>query len=135
MERIVAYEGWLAPCAGDEQTTFDDLRHVRNALDDREAFVFGHVQWVHLVDTDDREQALSEQIPALRRVLGSWHDADHLQRTYLTGSVTDIRERLERLRSAGFDHVVLGPVTRDLAQVELLGDLLSGIGGNSGDRK
>jgi alkanesulfonate monooxygenase SsuD/methylene tetrahydromethanopterin reductase-like flavin-dependent oxidoreductase (luciferase family) len=128
LSRIIAWDGWIAPCAGDEDATYQDMRSVDRALATAgrggDPFTRVHVQWVHLVDTDDREAALREQLPAFRRTMGSWHDDEHLQRTYLTGSLTDIRERLRRLEDAGFDEVVLGPVSRDLGQVELLGELL-----------
>ena len=127
LNRITRYEGWLAPCAGNEQATLDDLAQVQEAVDDPASFGFAHVQWVHLVDTDDRERALDEQIPAFRQTMGSWHSREHLQRTYLTGSMSDIRARLRELHAAGFDHVILGPVVRNLDQIELLGGLLTGI--------
>ena len=64
--------------------------------------------------------------------MGSWHSREHLQRTYLTGSIGDIRARLRRLHTAGFDNVILGPVVRDLDQIELLGGLLRGIAADGG---
>ena len=128
LDRIVAWDGWIAPCAGDEASTYRDLRTVNQALEGAgraaDRFRRTHVQWVHLVDTDDRDRALREQLPVLRRTLGAWHSDQHLTRTYLTGSLGDIRRRLQRLADAGFDEVVLGPATRDLAQVEQLAALL-----------
>jgi alkanesulfonate monooxygenase SsuD/methylene tetrahydromethanopterin reductase-like flavin-dependent oxidoreductase (luciferase family) len=130
LRRIVAWDGWIAPCAGDEASTHKDLQVVEEALAvaGRAGDRFGrvHVQWVHLVDTDDRELALREQLPAFRRTLGDRHSDQHLTSAYLTGSLADIRGRLRRLVEAGFDEIVLGPVTRDLGQVELLGELLAG---------
>jgi hypothetical protein len=41
--------------------------------------------------------------------------------------MSDIRARLRELHAAGFDHVILGPVVRNLDQIELLGGLLTGI--------
>jgi alkanesulfonate monooxygenase SsuD/methylene tetrahydromethanopterin reductase-like flavin-dependent oxidoreductase (luciferase family) len=129
LARIVAWDGWIAPCAGDEAATLRDLTAVDRALAAAgrvgDPFRRVHVQWVHLVDTDDRERALREQLPAFRRTLGGWHSDQHLTSTYLTGSLGDIRGRLRRLADAGFDEVVLGPVTRDLRQVELLAGLLA----------
>jgi alkanesulfonate monooxygenase SsuD/methylene tetrahydromethanopterin reductase-like flavin-dependent oxidoreductase (luciferase family) len=128
LDRITAWDGWIAPCAGDEDATYRDLGSVERALAAAgrggEPFERVHVQWVHLVDTDDRERALREQLPAFRRTMGAWHRDEHLRRAYLTGSLADIRARLRRLQDAGFDEVVLGPVSRDLGQVELLGELL-----------
>jgi alkanesulfonate monooxygenase SsuD/methylene tetrahydromethanopterin reductase-like flavin-dependent oxidoreductase (luciferase family) len=129
LRRIVAWDGWIAPCAGDEAATLRDLQAVDQALAlagrGADRFRRVHVQWVHLVDTDDRERALREQLPAFRRTMGDRHGDQHLQRTYLTGSLEDVRGRLRRCAEAGFDEVVLGPVRRDLGQVELLGELLA----------
>lgn len=132
LNRVARYEGWLAPCAGSEQVTIDDLAQVQATVDGSASFGFSHVQWVHLVDTDDRDRALDEQIPAFRQTMGSWQSREHLERTYLTGSIGDIRARLRRLHIAGFDNVILGPVVRDLDQIELLGGLLTGIAPDGG---
>ena len=85
-----------------------------------------HVQWVHVVDTDDTDRALAEQFPAFRSMKGDWHTDEHLRASFLMGSVGDIRERLVVLADAGLDEIVIGPVTRDPAQIELLDELVVG---------
>jgi alkanesulfonate monooxygenase SsuD/methylene tetrahydromethanopterin reductase-like flavin-dependent oxidoreductase (luciferase family) len=122
LARILAHDGWLAPCAGDEELTLRDLATVRAAAG--RPLRCAHVQWLHAVETDDRELALREQLPALRRIMGAGRSDGHLAACYLTGSVADVRARVARLREAGFDDVVVGPVDPGAEQLELLAGIL-----------
>ena len=127
LDRIERWDGWIAPCAGSMEATLADLRTVEERLSragSRDTHELVHVQWVHVVDTDDRERAVAEQLPAFRSMKGEGHRDEHLKQSFLMGSVGEIRERLSALAAAGFDEVVLGPVTRDPTQVELIDELL-----------
>jgi alkanesulfonate monooxygenase SsuD/methylene tetrahydromethanopterin reductase-like flavin-dependent oxidoreductase (luciferase family) len=129
LDRIERWEGWIAPCAGSQEATLADLRTVVERLStsaSRDGHELVHVQWVHVVDTDDRERALAEQLPAFRAAKGNEHSDEHLWQSFLLGSLDDIRARLVALAGAGFDEVVLGPVCRDRAQIELIDELLVG---------
>jgi alkanesulfonate monooxygenase SsuD/methylene tetrahydromethanopterin reductase-like flavin-dependent oxidoreductase (luciferase family) len=129
LDRIARWEGWIAPCAGSLDATLADLRTVEARLSSAgsvDSHQLVHVQWVHVVDTDDRERALAEQLPSFRAAKGDGQSDEQLQRSFLLGSVGDIRERLAALAAAGFDEVVLGPVTRAPEQVELIDELLVG---------
>jgi alkanesulfonate monooxygenase SsuD/methylene tetrahydromethanopterin reductase-like flavin-dependent oxidoreductase (luciferase family) len=125
LARIVEHDGWLAPCSGSESLTIADLAAVRQAVASagRSDFRLLHVQWIYVVDTDDREQALAAQLPAFRRIMGRERRDEHLIDCYLTGAVGDIAARIERLRVAGFDDLILGPVSPDPEQLELLAEL------------
>jgi alkanesulfonate monooxygenase SsuD/methylene tetrahydromethanopterin reductase-like flavin-dependent oxidoreductase (luciferase family) len=127
LARILRYDGWLAPCAGSEQLTLHDLEVVRTALSDRpggsDAFRLVHVQWTHVVDSDDGDRAVREQLPHLRALMGANRSDEHLLECYLTGSREDIADRIARMRSAGFDELVIGPVTADQEQIELIHDV------------
>jgi alkanesulfonate monooxygenase SsuD/methylene tetrahydromethanopterin reductase-like flavin-dependent oxidoreductase (luciferase family) len=125
LARIVAHDGWLAPCAGTQSLTLADLATVRAAAvaAGKRDFRYLHVQWIHVVDTADREEALAAQLPALRRIMGRDRSDEHLAECYLTGSRDDISARIGRLRDAGFDELVLGPVSADPAQLELIADV------------
>jgi alkanesulfonate monooxygenase SsuD/methylene tetrahydromethanopterin reductase-like flavin-dependent oxidoreductase (luciferase family) len=124
LARILEHDGWLAPCAGAESLTLADMELVRTAV--REAgggddgFRYAHVQWTHIVPTDDRERALAEQLPRFRESIGGERSPEHLTDCYLLGSVEEIRARIERTRAAGFDDLVIGPVTADPEQIELI---------------
>jgi alkanesulfonate monooxygenase SsuD/methylene tetrahydromethanopterin reductase-like flavin-dependent oxidoreductase (luciferase family) len=125
LARIVEHDGWLAPCAGTETLTLADLATVRAAAADagKSDFRCLHVQWIHVVDTDDGEEALAAQLPALRQIMGRERSDEHLAQCYLTGSRDDIYARIGSLRDAGFDDLILGPVSADPAQLELIADV------------
>lgn len=128
LERIATWDGWLAPCAGSEAMTYADLELVRDEIVSRrssdEGFEYLHVQWTHIVDTGDRETALSEQLPRFRTFMGEHHTDDHFIETYLVGSRDDIEARVDRTREAGFDELIVGPVVHGREQVALLADVL-----------
>ena len=127
LARIERFDGWLAPCAGDEAMTLADLALVNEAVGDR-PFRRVHVQWTHIVDTDDTDLALAEQIPAFGRVMGD-RSAANLRASYLTGSLSDIADRVSRIAAAGFDDVIVGPVESTPEQVELISELASAVNG------
>lgn len=126
-ERILRYDGWIAPCAGSEALTLSDLDQVNAALEPDRRFALAHVQWTHVVDTDDREEALREQLPRFRAFMGEHHSDAHFQATYLLGSRPEIEARVTRLRDAGFDHLIVGPVVHDRSQVELIMEVMGPI--------
>ena len=121
LERISRFDGWLAPCAGDESMTLADLTLVNEAVGDR-PFRRVQVQWTHVVDTDDPDRALAEQIPAFGRVMGD-RSVENLRASYLTGSLPEIRERVGRIAAAGFDDLIVGPVESTPEQVQLISEL------------
>jgi alkanesulfonate monooxygenase SsuD/methylene tetrahydromethanopterin reductase-like flavin-dependent oxidoreductase (luciferase family) len=127
LERIVAHDGWLAPCAGSEELTLRDLETVRTAVErDRvtdSEFRYAHVQWTYVIDTDDRERALAEQLGPFRELSGPERSPDQLAECYLMGSIADIRARIERMRAAGFDELIIGPANADPEQLELIAEV------------
>ena len=127
LERIKRFDGWLAPCAGDESMTLADLALVNEAVGDR-PFRRVHVQWTHIVETDDTDRALAEQVPAFGRVMGD-RSIENLRSSYLTGSLTDITDRVSRIAAAGFDDIIVGPVESTPEQVELISELASAVDG------
>jgi alkanesulfonate monooxygenase SsuD/methylene tetrahydromethanopterin reductase-like flavin-dependent oxidoreductase (luciferase family) len=123
LKRICRWDGWIAPCAGDEQLTYRDLDLVRQAKADaggHGSFRVTHVQWTHFVETDDRDRALDEQFRMFRAMMGEHHTPAHLTDTYLLGTPEEIQARVTRLKHRGFEELILGPVTHDPRQVELI---------------
>ena len=107
--------------------TLADLALVNEAVGDR-PFRRVHVQWTHIVDTDDTDRALAEQVPAFGRVMGD-RSIENLRASYLTGSLTDITDRVSRIAAAGFDDIIVGPVESTPEQVELISELASAVNG------
>jgi alkanesulfonate monooxygenase SsuD/methylene tetrahydromethanopterin reductase-like flavin-dependent oxidoreductase (luciferase family) len=128
LERILRWDGWLAPCSGDEALTYGDLDRVKAGIGrrpDRADFRLMHVQWIHVVDTDDRERALREQLPLFRALMGEQHTDQHFIETYLVGSRQDIRDRVARVRARGFHELIVGPVSHDPRQIDLVFETLA----------
>ncbi len=124
LRRIVEHDGWLAPCSGRDDVTFEDLAKVRAAVDGRPAgsngFRYVQVQWTYVVETDDREKALRQQLAHFQQVAGEGRTAEHLQECYLLGSIDDIRARVAGIRRAGFDAIAISPAVNEPEQLELI---------------
>jgi hypothetical protein len=52
--------------------------------------------------------------------MGSHRSWDHLQECYMTGTIDGINARIADLADAGLQYLVLGPVTDDPAQIDLM---------------
>jgi molybdopterin-biosynthesis enzyme MoeA-like protein len=52
--------------------------------------------------------------------MGTHRSFEHLQQSYLLGTIDEIIERLKDLESAGMEYVVLGPTSDDLTQLDLI---------------
>lgn len=116
-------DGWLARAAGTNQMVLDDWTQIVRRLDElgraRATLTFGHLNFAHIVPTDDDAVALRTQRPLFERVMGTHRSFDHLQRCYFMGSPRRIRERIAELADAGLEYLVLGPVDYDLEQLDL----------------
>jgi hypothetical protein len=54
------------------------------------------------------------------RAMGTHRSYEHLQECYMVGSIDGINARIQDLVDAGLKYLVLGPVTDDPAQIDLL---------------
>jgi probable F420-dependent oxidoreductase len=122
LRRIARSDGWLARAAGTQQMVKDDLQAIRAYLGeqgrDPDSLQYGHLNFVHLVDTDDRDKALREQRPRFERVMGTHRTFEQLQDSYFLGTTSEIVERIADLERAGIQHLALAPCDYDLEQVE-----------------
>lgn len=124
LERIVRSDGWISRCAGKQDFVKSDWLQVQEGLKkagrNRSTFTFSHCQFTHLVDTSDREKALEVQRPFFEEIMGTHRTFDHLQESYLLGSLDDIVARIQDLIDAGLDHLILGPTSDDPEQLDLI---------------
>ena len=124
LERIVRRaDGWLARAAGTNQSIIDDWQQIERRLQEigraRSSLVFGHLNFTHVVPTDKDEVAWREQQPKIERIMGTHRSFEHLKSCYLLGSPARIRERIEELKAAGLEYLVLSPLDYDLDQLEI----------------
>jgi alkanesulfonate monooxygenase SsuD/methylene tetrahydromethanopterin reductase-like flavin-dependent oxidoreductase (luciferase family) len=100
----------------------DDVRAIRAHLGkigrDPNSLRYGHLNFVHLVDTNDREGALALQRPIFERVMGTHRSFENLQQSYFLGTTREIVARIRDLEDAGVQDMVLATCDYDLEQLE-----------------
>jgi len=124
MDRIVKAGNWLSRCSGKQDWVKRDWlqlqQHARNMGSDPRKLTFGHCNFTHLVDTASHEKALAKSKAPFLRVMGTHRTYEHLQECYMAGSIDRINARIDDLRKSGLQYLVLGPVTDDPKQIDLM---------------
>lgn len=123
-DRIVRAGRWLSRCSGTQEWVKRDWgelqAHARRLGRDPERLVFGHCNFVHLVEAADHERAVEASRGPFFRAMGTHRSWEHLQECYLIGSIDRINARIADLVGAGLQYLVLGPVTDDPEQIDLI---------------
>ncbi len=116
-------DGWIARAAGSNQSVIDDWRIITSRLDEigrsRASLTFGHLNFAHVVPTDDDAVAHREQRPLIERVMGTHRSFQHLQSCYFLGSPKTVRARIAELAEAGMEYLVLSSLDYDVGQLAL----------------
>jgi hypothetical protein len=124
MDRIVKAGNWLSRCSGTQEWVKRDWgqlqEHARAKGRDGKTLTFGHCNFTHLVDTGSHDRALDASRAPFMRAMGSHRSWDHLQECYMIGGIDRINARIADLAGAGLEYLVLGPVTDDPAQIDLM---------------
>lgn len=114
---------WMARPT-DQSLILDDLVQVREACAGRGQggwpLRFAHLNFLHVVDTDDRAEALRLQRPVFEEVMGRHRPFEVLERCYLMGTPAEIVAKLACLIRAGFEYFILAPLVNDVTQVDLI---------------
>ena len=122
LARILGADGWLARAAGTQDMVKADVQAIRTSLAehgrDPDSLRYGHLNFAHLVDTNDREEALRLQRPHFERVMGTTRTFDQLQQSYFLGTTREIVERIRDLEAGGIQDLVLATCDYDLEQLE-----------------
>jgi alkanesulfonate monooxygenase SsuD/methylene tetrahydromethanopterin reductase-like flavin-dependent oxidoreductase (luciferase family) len=123
-ERIVRAGHWISRCSGKQEWVkrdWEDLqRHAVRMGRDPKRLTFGHCNFTHLVETAKHERAVEASKAAFLRVMGTHRSWEHLQESYMVGSIDRINARIADLVSGGLQYMVLGPVTDDPQQFDLI---------------
>ena len=124
LERICRRaDGWLARAAGSNASVIADWAQIARRLGEigraRSSLVFGHLNFAHVVPTDDAAAALKVQRPLYERIMGTHRSFEHLQTCYLMGTPAQMRERIAELAEAGLEYLVLSPLDYDIGQLDL----------------
>lgn len=124
LERICRRaDGWIARAAGSNQSVIEDWAIITRRLDEigraRSSLTFGHLNFAHVVPTDDEAVALAAQRPLIERIMGTHRSFEHLRSCYFLGSPRSVRARIAELAAAGMEYLVLSPLDYDLEQLDL----------------
>ena len=124
MDRIVKAGQWLSRCSGTQEWVKRDWgqlqEHARGMGKDPKTLTFGHCNFTHLVDTTSQDKALAASREPFMRAMGSHRTYEHLQECYMIGSIDRINARIADLVGAGLEYLVLGPVSDDPTQIDLM---------------
>ena len=109
----------------DQALIVNDIVQVQGACAGRpRPLRMGHFNFLHVVDTDDREKALRIQRAEFEGIMGTHRPLAALEACYLMGTPGEMVEKLGRLLRAGVTEFILGPLTSDVAQLELVAALV-----------
>jgi alkanesulfonate monooxygenase len=129
LRRVVQADAWLSRSSGSDQ---EDVKrdwqeiqaYARSVGRDPSTILFAHTQFIHIVDTDDRDRAIEIQGPKFAKVMGDRRSFQDLAASYLMGTVDDMVARLMDLKKAGLQYVLLTPVTDEIEQLYLIKEKL-----------
>jgi alkanesulfonate monooxygenase SsuD/methylene tetrahydromethanopterin reductase-like flavin-dependent oxidoreductase (luciferase family) len=124
MDRIVKAGNWLSRCSGKQEWVKRDWvqlqEHAKRLGRDPRKITFGHCNFIHLVEEKSHDRALARSRAPFVRAMGAHRSYEHLQECYMIGSIDRINARIQDLVDAGLRYLVLGPVTDDPGQIDLL---------------
>jgi alkanesulfonate monooxygenase SsuD/methylene tetrahydromethanopterin reductase-like flavin-dependent oxidoreductase (luciferase family) len=126
VRRVLKWGKWLSRCTGTQEWVKRDWRYLqdeaRKAGQDPDALLFGHTNFTYFTPFKDRADAEAVQRKYFERNMGDRRSWDHLRECYFTGTVADQIARLEDLAEAGLEYMVLGPLSADPYQIDVLGE-------------
>ncbi|MCY3617707.1 MAG: LLM class flavin-dependent oxidoreductase [Acidimicrobiaceae bacterium] len=126
LARIGRHDGWICRSSGTSpEIVAGDIASVRGYLEarrDMSSFTMSHAQWLHIVDSADRDKVIAEQLAAYRTVMDVKRSDADLQNAYLFGTIDEMTARIRALAEAGIDHLIINPLTNDPRQIDLFAD-------------
>ena len=124
MDRIVKAGHWLSRCSGKQEWVKRDWlqlqQHAKALGRHQKKLTFGHCNFTHLVDTPSHDKAVAQSKAPFLRAMGTHRTYEHLQECYMVGGIDRINARIDDLRKAGLEYLVLGPVSDDPRQIDLM---------------
>ena len=123
LERIATHDGWICRSSGTDRDIIKrDVETVTARLaQDRsmDDFTVSHAQWIHIVDSTDRDKVIEEQLQAYRMVMDDERTDKDLQLAYLFGTIDELIERIRSLKKTGIQHLIFNPLSEDESQIDL----------------
>ncbi|HEV3473404.1 MAG TPA: LLM class flavin-dependent oxidoreductase [Actinomycetota bacterium] len=128
LKRILRGDGWFTrPTALPEQIS-DDWKQIGPAVEQHrgglDGFVVSHENFCHVVDTNDHDKAIAGQRKAYARVMSAERPFEYFASVYMTGTPSEIVDRLVARAEAGVGYFMLHPLVSDPGQLELWWELI-----------
>lgn len=112
LDRFVAADGWCVSAMSSAEKAASDRAQIegrRAAAGVEDELAVSHVNYVHLVETGDAEEALAVQRPLWATSASDADFRDLSDAVLLTGTVDEVVEKLARRAGAGIRTVLLQP--------------------------
>lgn len=123
LRRIVDSDGWIARPTSTPGQIKEDLAEIGSALKeagrDPGQFTMTHENFLHLVPTEDREKARAEQQQVFAAIMGTGRPFEYFEQVYLTGTVSDIVDKLQARLATGIEYLILHTLQPSTEQLEL----------------
>ena len=123
LRRIVRGDGWIARPTSLPSQIGEDLAEIRGSLDERGrdvgTFTVAHENFLHLVVTEDAAEAEREQREAFIEVMGEGRPFGYFQQVYLTGTLGEVRAKLDERLDAGVRYLMLHTLEPSTRQLDL----------------
>jgi alkanesulfonate monooxygenase len=117
IDRIARSDGWVTPTYAPPELIARDWARIRAAREVRDvgdSFLFAHMNFVHLVDTDDDELAFAEQRPEFMHHFGDGHRPwEVIEQGHFLGGITTIFKQIQQRLDIGCNYICLQPIARD----------------------
>jgi probable F420-dependent oxidoreductase len=122
MARIARSDGWIPRPTSPPDQIASDWRllsaYLRQHGRDPSEIAVVHENFLHFVDSADRERVLAEQHAAYARVMSEARGDEYLESVYLFGTPDEIVAKLQARVDAGVQYFVLHTMTPDPRQLD-----------------
>jgi alkanesulfonate monooxygenase SsuD/methylene tetrahydromethanopterin reductase-like flavin-dependent oxidoreductase (luciferase family) len=123
LRRIVDNDGWIARPTSSPTQIREDLAEIRAGLGaagrDPATFAIAHENFLHLVPTDDPEEAAPNQRGAFTEIMGTGRPFEYFEQVYLTGTLSEIRAKINDRLDAGVGYLMLHTLEPSTRQLDL----------------
>ena len=125
LQRICHWNGWIARPTSPPEQIVEDLRDIDaefrrqgTSRNDR-LFTVAHENFCWLSEKNQRAEVIAEQQRFMSAVFSDERPWDYIEAVYLTGTIDEIQQQVQRRIDAGVEYLILHTMTADLRQLDL----------------
>lgn len=123
LKRIARSGGWFTRPTSSTVQISEGIAAIqdyanRESIELASDFTVAHANWCHLVD-GDADQAQREQRSVFAQMLGDELSFDEMRPLHWTGTLSDVRARVEQAVESGVTEVIASPLVAGSEQVDL----------------